>query len=64
VSEIGDVDDMAKNALRILKDEDTLNQFKQQAYQQALKFDIHNILPMYELLYDAVAGIKHFEKSS
>ncbi len=64
LSNVGDVDDMAKNALLILKDEATLNNFKEQAYQQALKFDIHNILPMYELLYDAVAGIKHVEKSS
>lgn len=64
LSEVGDVDDMAKNALRILKDDTTLNQFKEQAYQQALKFDIQNILPMYELLYDAVAGIKHVEKTN
>jgi N-acetyl-alpha-D-glucosaminyl L-malate synthase BshA len=64
LSNVGDVDDMAKNALLILKDQDTLNQFKTQAYQQALKFDIHNILPMYEALYDAVAGIKHVEKIS
>ncbi len=64
LSNVGDVDDMAKNALLILKDENTLNQFKTQAYQQALKFDIHNILPMYEALYDAVAGIKHVEKIS
>jgi hypothetical protein len=55
---------MAKNALLILKDEATLNKFKKQAYQQALNFDIHKILPMYEQLYDAVAGIKHVEKSS
>jgi len=64
LSEVGDVDDMAKNALRILKDDTTLNQFKEQAYQQALKFDIQNILPMYELLYDSVAGIKHVEKTN
>lgn len=64
LSEVGDVDDMAKNALRILKDDTTLIQFKEQAYQQALKFDIQNILPMYELLYDAVAGIKHVEKTN
>jgi glycosyltransferase involved in cell wall biosynthesis len=64
LSEVGDVDDMAKNALLILKDEATLNKFKKQAYQQALNFDIHKILPMYEQLYDAVAGIKHVEKSS
>ncbi|HRG60033.1 MAG TPA: N-acetyl-alpha-D-glucosaminyl L-malate synthase BshA [Bacteroidia bacterium] len=61
LSNVGDVDDMAKNALKILKDEATLNKFRDQAYAQALKFDIQNILPMYELLYDAVAGIKHLE---
>jgi N-acetyl-alpha-D-glucosaminyl L-malate synthase BshA len=63
LSEVGNVDEMAKNAIAILKDENTLNKFKEQAYLQALKFDIHNILPMYELLYDAIAGIKHVEKS-
>jgi N-acetyl-alpha-D-glucosaminyl L-malate synthase BshA len=51
LSNVGDVDDMAKNALAILKDDTTLNQFKQAAYQQAQQFDIHKILPMYEELY-------------
>ena len=59
LSEVGDVDDMAKNAIKILEDETILNNFKEQAYLQALNFDIQNILPMYEQLYDAVAGIKH-----
>lgn len=61
LSDFGDINDMAKNALAILKDEATLANFKENAYQQALKFDIQNILPMYEELYDAVAGIKHKE---
>lgn len=61
LSDVGDVNDMAKNALHILQDETTLNRFKTQAYEQALNFDIHKILPMYEQLYDAVAGIKHTE---
>lgn len=51
LSNVGDVEDMAKNALAILKDENTLNQFKNAAYQQAQQFDIHKILPMYEELY-------------
>jgi glycosyltransferase involved in cell wall biosynthesis len=51
LSNVGDVDDMAKNALAILKDDTTLNLFKQAAYQQAQQFDIHKILPMYEELY-------------
>jgi len=54
LSNVGDVDDMAKNALAILKNDATLNQFKQGAYQQAQQFDIHKILPMYEALYESL----------
>lgn len=51
MSNVGDVDDMARNAIHILKDDATLNQFKINAFQQAGKFDIAKILPMYEQLY-------------
>lgn len=54
LSEVGDTDDMAKNALSLLQDEEKLNLFKQQAYGQAKLFDILNILPMYEKLYESV----------
>lgn len=54
MSNVGDVDDMAKNAMLILKDDATLNQFKANAYEQAKKFDIARILPMYEQLYTEV----------
>lgn len=53
-SKVGDVDDMAKNALKILKDENTLMEFKQRAFDHAKKFDIDVILPMYEELYESV----------
>jgi glycosyltransferase involved in cell wall biosynthesis len=48
---VGDVATMSQQAIAILKDEDTLQQFKNNAAQQALKFDIHNIVPLYEDLY-------------
>ncbi|MEO6882412.1 MAG: N-acetyl-alpha-D-glucosaminyl L-malate synthase BshA [Bacteroidia bacterium] len=54
LSNVGDVDDMAKNAIYILEDEERLKQFKANAYKQAEKFDIHLILPLYENLYDEV----------
>jgi N-acetyl-alpha-D-glucosaminyl L-malate synthase BshA len=54
MSNVGDVEDMAKNAISILKDDDTLNKFKENAYEQAKEFDILKILPMYEKLYEAV----------
>lgn len=56
MSNVGDVEDMAKNAISILKDDTTLNQFKLNAYQQAQKYDIVNILPLYEHLYNTLIG--------
>jgi len=52
LSEIGDVDDMAKNAIRIIKDTDTLAKFKKQAKEAAAKFDTNNIVPFYEEIYE------------
>lgn len=54
MSNVGDIDDMAANAVKILKDDATLAQFKANAYDQAKKFDIGKILPMYEELYTSV----------
>lgn len=51
LSNVGDVDDMTKNALEILATPETLHRFKKQALQQAEKFDLPNILPMYLDLY-------------
>jgi N-acetyl-alpha-D-glucosaminyl L-malate synthase BshA len=51
LSNVGDVESMAENTLKILKDEATLNKFKEGAYQQAKIFDIHTVLPQYEKLY-------------
>ena len=51
MSKVGDVEDMSKNALAILKDAATLLQFKSNALNQAKKFDIENIVPKYEALY-------------
>lgn len=54
MSNIGDVDDMAANALKILKDEETLNRFKLNSFEQAKKFDLGKILPQYISLYERV----------
>ncbi len=51
MSNVGDVEDMSKNAISILKDEATLKRFKANALTQAKKFDIENIVPQYEALY-------------
>ena len=54
MSPVGDVEDMSRNALKILKDEKTLQQFKANALLQAKKFDIQHIVPLYEQLYSSV----------
>ena len=54
LSDVGDVDDMAKNALSILKDDQTLEAFKKRAKERSKVFSLQKILPMYESLYKAV----------
>ena len=51
LSNVGDVDSMAENALKILSDDTTLAQFRESALNVAQQFDIKNILPLYESLY-------------
>jgi N-acetyl-alpha-D-glucosaminyl L-malate synthase BshA len=60
LSEVGDVEEMAANALLILQDESQLKKFKAQALQQAQRFDIANILPVYEAFYEKV--LKEFHQ--
>ena len=52
LSDVGDVEDMTKNALTILSTGESLKQFKAQALIQADKFDLPNILPLYLRLYE------------
>lgn len=51
LSNVGDIDSMAENALKILSDEENLAKFKHEALKVAQQFDIKNILPLYEELY-------------
>lgn len=53
LSNVGDVDDMTKNALYILQDKVRLKTFKDNARKQSLKFDLHAIVPQYEAIYEA-----------
>jgi len=51
LSPVGDVKEMAKNAIKILKDENEFNRLKEGAFRRAKTFDISNIIPKYELIY-------------
>jgi len=54
LSDVGDIDDMAKNAIYLLSNDSRLETFKQQAFDSAHQFSIENILPKYESLYKRV----------
>ena len=54
MSNVGEVDDMATNALKILSDDKTLQDFRQAALTQAKAFDIHHIMPIYEKYYEQI----------
>ena len=52
LSDVGNTEEMAANAIQILGNEEVLNQFKERALTVAKKFDIKNILPLYVDLYN------------
>jgi len=52
LSDIGNTNEMAENAIKVLKNDDILKKFKDEAFNWALQFDILNILPMYEKVYE------------
>lgn len=52
LSDVGNIDEMAANAIKILKDDTVLCEFKRNALSVAKRFDIKNILPLYVDLYE------------
>lgn len=52
LSEVGNVDEMAENALKILATDESLAQFKKQAIEAAMIYDTKKIVPLYEKLYE------------
>jgi N-acetyl-alpha-D-glucosaminyl L-malate synthase BshA len=54
MGDIGDVETMSRRAIDTLQFDEKLDEFKKNAAQHAKHFDIHNIVPLYEQLYDEV----------
>ena len=50
--EVKDIDAMARKAISLLADENKLEQFKENAFSHAMEFDLPNILPLYEKIYE------------
>ncbi len=56
MGDVGDIDTMSEQALSILSNDERLNEFKQAAFRHAQSFDIINIVPLYEKLYEEVVA--------
>ncbi len=54
LADIGDIETMARKSLELLQDDQKLAQFRENALEQAQKFDINLILPKYEAYYEKV----------
>ncbi|MCI5080903.1 MAG: N-acetyl-alpha-D-glucosaminyl L-malate synthase BshA [Saprospiraceae bacterium] len=54
LSEVGDVEDMGRNAIEIIKSEESLQKFRKNAIEQAKRFDLDKILPEYESYYEEI----------
>lgn len=54
LSNVGDVEQMSQQAITILGNEKMLKSFSETARKQAETFDINNIVPKYEALYNQV----------
>lgn len=63
LSDVGDVEAMAANAIKILKEPELLQQFRRNALAQAKRFDINNILPQYEDYYEQVIAKAMYVKT-
>ena len=52
LAEVGNVEAMASYAIKLLSDEKLLAKIKKNAKARALEFDLVNILPIYEKMYE------------
>lgn len=59
MANVGDIQEMSEFSLDILRDENRMAQFQAAAQLQAQRFDIRNIIPIYERLYEKVVSSKY-----
>jgi L-malate glycosyltransferase len=62
-SPVGDVEAMSNNAIRLLTNDEQLQQFKANALARAQEFDIHNIIEQYENYYEEVIRNSVWQKA-
>lgn len=62
LAEIGNVKAMSNYAIKLLSNDELLLEMKRNAKKQAIKFDLKNILPLYEQMYDET--LKNFKNDT
>ncbi|MBL4655233.1 MAG: N-acetyl-alpha-D-glucosaminyl L-malate synthase BshA [Bacteroidia bacterium] len=64
LSNVGNVNEMAENAIKLLSDDVMLAQFQDNAYEQAKKFDLEKIMPLYEDFYREICEKNNCHEAS
>ena len=59
VCEVGDVEQMSAYALKLAQDSDLLRIMKKNALESAKRFDLPEIVPIYERLYESAFASRH-----
>lgn len=59
VCEVGDVEQMSAYALKLAQDSDLLHTMKTNALESARRFDLPEIVPIYERLYESAYASRH-----
>lgn len=62
LAEIGNVKAMSNYAIKLLSNDELLLEMKSNAKKQAIRFDLKNILPLYEQMYDET--LKNFKNDT
>lgn len=62
VCEVGDVEQMSAYALNLAQDEELLRSMKANALESAKRFDLPEIVPIYERLYESAYESRHLDQ--
>ncbi|MFM1808055.1 MAG: hypothetical protein RLZZ242_780, partial [Bacteroidota bacterium] len=62
VCEIGDVEKMSNYALALAQDSELLRTMKANALESSRRFDLPEIVPLYERLYESAYASRHHDQ--
>jgi glycosyltransferase involved in cell wall biosynthesis len=59
VCQVGDIEQMSAYALKLAQDSDLLHTIKMNAFESSKRFDLPEIVPIYERLYESAYASRH-----